>query len=571
MEFRWDILSSAENEVQSLAGQLQISQLLAHMLIQRGVKAPDRARAFLNPRLRDLHDPGLMTDMDRVVERIFQARDGGEKVLIYGDYDVDGMTSTVVLKRALEMLGVSVGFHLPKRLEDGYGLKREVLQDAFEKGYQLVITVDSGIRAFDVCELAAEIGLDLIITDHHLPDTRLPKAFAILNPNRPDCAYPDKDLAAVGVVFKLVHALLRREGKERLIPHFLKLVAIGTVADLVPLTGENRIIVKFGLEGLSEPHNIGLKALLEGCGVSREVNQFDIGFKLAPRINAVTRMGGEGREVIDLFSVSDRSAAESIVREMNQKNVRRREEEGRIVAEIEKRIEEHPSAFGKKFLVVSGRNWHRGVIGIVASRLVERFYRPTLVLSVGDSNCQGSGRSIPGLHLLDALDSCRDLFLAYGGHSQAVGCTLNGSPQNQERIEELSHRLDAYVATRLKPHQLVPALRIESVLPVEQLDLSFYAQIQQLAPFGMGNPSPLFASRGVSVLNGPWILKDRHLKFHIQRNGFQLDAIWWKRADWAARLERGQRVDVAYTLTQDSYQGREKLLVTIRDLRSLDI
>ncbi len=568
MNYRWFVQEGTDPRAVSLAGELGITPLLATMLVERGLIGPDEASVFLNPSLDRLHDPFLMKDMDRVVKRVFEARERREKVLIYGDYDVDGITSTVVLRRALQMLGVEADFHLPRRLEDGYGLQKDVIERAHQQGYSLVLTADSGVRAFDVCELARALGLDLVVTDHHLPDRELPCAFAILNPRRNDCPYPEKNLAAVGVVFKLVDALFREFGREPdLTAHFLKLVAIGTIADLVPITGENRIICKYGLAGLAQPRNIGLKALLEGSGVSREVDHFDVGFKVAPRINAVTRMGG-GREVVDLFSLRDESKARVLVEDMNHKNVRRRAEEQAIIAEIEERWREDPEPFERRFLVVVGKGWHRGVIGIVASRLVERFYRPTLVLSQDESGCQGSARSIPGFHLLRAFDSCRGCFSRYGGHAQAAGCSLDLEGSSPEALEELSRRLDDYSSRMLSDEDLIPSLRIESVLPVQELRLGLCSEIQRLAPFGVGNPVPVFASRGALVAAGPWVLKDAHLKMRIQRNGSSVNAIWWRRADAVEKISAGSLVDLAYTVDQNHYQGEDELLLTVKDVQA---
>ena len=507
-----------------------------------------------------------MKDMDRVVERILQARDLGEKILIYGDYDVDGITSTVVLRRALEMLGASVGFHLPRRLEEGYGVKRDVLKQASQDGYRLIITVDNGIRAFEAADVARELGLDLIVTDHHLPDSSYPNAYAILNPHRKDCPYPDKNLAAVGVVFKLVQSLFRTAGREGVIRHFLKLVAIGTIADAVPLMGENRILVRFGLEGLAHAHNLGLKALLRGAGVQGEVDFTDVGYKLAPRINAVTRMGG-GREVVDLFSVDDQADAQTIVQEMNAKNLLRQQEEKRILSEIEDQIQKDPAAFGGKFLTVAGRHWHRGVIGIVAARLAERFYRPVLVLSIEDSFGQGSARSIPEFNLLEAFDDCRDLFEQHGGHAQAVGCRLGEEFCNPDKVDELAGRLEKYASEKLPSENLVPSLRIESFLSNQEINLPLYQAVEQLAPFGRGNPVPVFASKRMNVVGGPWVLKDQHLKLQVQCNGSRVDAIWWKNGTRADNIGVGSQVDLAYTLSRDSYLGKDKLLLTIRDMQ----
>ena len=540
---------------------------MAQILIHRGLTDPEQAAVFLNPRLEDLHDPSLMLGVDRVVARILQARDRHQKVLIYGDYDVDGITSTVVLKRALEMIGVEVDFYLPRRLEEGYGLKTDVIRKAHEQGFSLVITADSGIRAFEVCGAARELGIDLVITDHHLPDATLPDAYAIVNPRQPACRYPDQNLAAVGVIFKLVQALFRQVGRQNVVHHFLKLVAIGTIADLVPLVGENRILTRFGLDGLASPRNLGLKALLEGSGVGERINPFDVGFKVAPRINAVTRMGG-GREVVDLFSVGDYQTAQRIVEEMNSKNLRRREIEEGILEELEERFVRHPEKLQRKFVVLSGQNWHRGVIGIVASRVVDRCYRPTLILSLDEHGSQGSGRSIPGFHLLDALTSCRDLFAQFGGHAQAAGCTVSG-PGLESKLNQLEERLEEYAGQHLSDDLLVPSLTIDAILPVEQLSFSLLRQVERLAPFGIGNPVPVFASRSAPLAAGPFLLKEKHLKLYVGANGHRLEAIWWRNGSVASSLERVSSLDLAYTLSREVYRGESKLLLTIEDLRAV--
>ena len=407
--------------------------------------------------------------------------------------------------------------------------------------------------------------MDLIVTDHHLPDEHLPSAYAILNPRRPDCAYPFKDLAAVGVVFKLIQALFQGTGQEQVLRHFLKMVAIGTIADMVPMRGENRVLVRFGLEGLSDPRNLGLRTLLRSAGVNGQVTHSDVGFKLAPRINAVTRMGG-GSEIVELFSLRDSSDAEAIVEEMNAKNLRRRKEEQQIMTEVEKRIQEDPAAFDQDFLVVPGRDWHRGVIGIVASRLMERFYRPVLVLSVGENDCQGSGRSIPGFNLVEALGRCGDHFLRYGGHAQARRLCLMSGNDFRQRLSALSACLNQQATEKLIPEQLVPSLQIDGFLPPEEISMNLHSAIEQLEPFGIGNPAPIFASKGVDVVGGPWILKEQHLKMQVQCNGSRVDAIWWKNASAADTMSSGAQVDLAYTMDRDSYLGKDKLLLTIRDI-----
>ena len=568
MDPQWHFRSGPENEVQRLARELSISQLVARLLVQRGLSNRNAAWDFLHPRLDSLHDPYLMKDMDRVVARVFEAKKAGQKVLIYGDYDVDGIMAIVVLRRALEMIGITSNFHVPRRLEEGYGIKAEVLQAAKSKGYGLVISVDSGIRAFEPCRKAREMDLDLIVTDHHLPAESLPEAHSILNPKRDDCAYPEENLAAVGVVYKLIEALFRKVGRSDLLRHFLKLVAIGTVADSVPLTGENRVIVRLGLEGLAKPHNLGLRSLLEGAGVGPEVSHSDVGFRLAPRINATTRMGG-GREVVELFTLRDAARTRAIVQEMNDKNLERRAEEKRILDEIHQWRQEQPELFDRHFLVLAGADWHRGVIGIVASRLAERFHRPVLVFSEADDSYQGSGRSIPGFHLLEALEECRDLLLQFGGHAQAVGCLIAKQP---ELLERLAERLDRYARNQLSRQQLTPVLEIDSLLGPEEVNLSVWRDIQQLAPFGAGNPQPIFASRQVTVTGGPWLIKDQHLKMRVALSGSangssKVEAIWWRRAQAGDGIKLGSRLDLAYTLERNRFRGEEKVLLTLRDLR----
>jgi single-stranded-DNA-specific exonuclease len=554
-----------QEKVRLLVSELGISHFLAGLLVNRGFSQPESAEAFLNPCLEMLHDPMLMKGMTETLERIARALEHSEKFLIYGDYDVDGITSTVVLRRALEMLGGEVDYHIPLRLEDGYGFKNEVLESAAASGVKVVISVDCGIREIDACRFARDLGMDVIVTDHHLPGDELPEVTSILNPRQPGCKYPDKNLAAVGVVFKLVQALFESRDRKAVVPHFLKVVAIGTVADMVPLIGENRVIVRHGLSSLSESHNLGLKALLDGAGVGKVVDNFDIGFKVAPRINAFTRMGGGG-EIVDLFSVDDRGAAVSIVDEMNRRNMERRQEESRILAEIGEMLEERPELADPGFVVLAGEGWHRGVIGNVASRLVERFHKPALVISLGEDRNQGSGRSIPGFHILDALEHCESYLERFGGHAQAAGLTLKQDFTEEESFCQFKECLQSYAASKLGEVDMEPVLQIDEFLEIGDVNFERCADLDRLSPFGIGNPFPVLATRGLPISAGPWVLKDKHLKFRSDGVGVPLDVIWWQNGERAANLGRGDTLDVAYTLSRDTYQGREKLLLTLQDL-----
>jgi single-stranded-DNA-specific exonuclease len=564
MDYRWRPLSPNPEQVEVLVRELGISRLLASLLVNRGLTDPAEVQRFLNPRFEDLHDPYRMKGMAETVERLVSAIERREKILIHGDYDVDGITSTVVLRRALEMLGARVSYHIPHRLDDGYGIKRDILQRAAADAVGLVISVDCGIRDYEAVDYARQLGLDLIVTDHHLPGSELPRASIILNPRQPDCPYPDKNLAAVGVVLKIVQALFDRYGRASVVPHFLKVVAIGTVADMVPLTGENRIIVKLGLSALPETSNIGLQALLAGTGIEGRVDHVDVSFRLAPRINAFTRMGG-GQEIVDLFSVRDPGEAAAIVQEMNRKNVERRLEEDRILAEIETQFPADLTE-ASDFIVIGGWSWHRGVLGNVASRLVQRHHRPTLILSLDEQGAQGSGRSIPGFHLLKSLEHADRFFDRYGGHAQAVGCTLKPEYSNPAGVAELRQTLQRYAVGKLSPDMLEPELRIDYRVPVGKLSFAMCADLERLAPFGIGNPVPVFASSHLVISAGPWILKEKHLKLAVEANGTPVDLIWWRNGRAADGLAIGQSIEAAYTLSREEFRGDERLLLTVKDL-----
>ncbi len=566
MVYRWRSLSPDREQVEVLMRELGLSRLLASLLINRNLSEPGEIEHFLSPRFEDLHDPYRMKGMVETVARLIRAIEGREKILVHGDYDVDGITATVVLRRALEMLGARVDYHIPHRLDDGYGIKPEVLKRAADAGVGLVISVDCGTRDFEVADYARELSLDLIVTDHHLPADRLPSASIILNPRQPGCPYPDKNLAAVGVVLKIVQALFERYDRSSVVPHFLKVVAIGTVADMVPLTGENRIIVKLGLSALSETCNVGLQALLTGAGIGGRVNHVDVSFRLAPRINAFTRMGG-GQEIVDLFSVRNPVEAAAIVQEMNRKNVERRLEEDRILAEIESEAAVEPDG-GSDFIVIGGWAWHRGVLGNVASRIVQRHHRPTLILSLTKQGAQGSGRSIPGFHLLQALEHAASFFDRFGGHAQAVGCTLKPEYCNPAGLAELRQVLKAYASEKLSADLLQPEILIDYNVPVDTLSFSMCSDLERLAPFGIGNPVPVFASSDLVISGGPWVLKEKHLKLTARANGTPVDVIWWRNGQRAGQFAVGQSVQAVYTLSREEFRGDEKLLLTVKDLRA---
>jgi single-stranded-DNA-specific exonuclease len=564
---RWETLPSDDASAAALVAALGIAPIVARLLCQRGLGDPELAERFLNPSLEHLHDPMRLADMGVAVERILAAIERRERIAIHGDYDVDGVTSTVILRRALELLGADVTHFIPERLKDGYGLQPAAIDRLHADGVKLIISVDCGIRGADAALRATELGVDLIITDHHEPDTALPAALAVINPKRHDCAYPDKYLAGVGVAFKLVQALCRRTGHDAWLPGFIKIAAIGTLADVVPLVGENRVIAKHGLELLTKgPHKVGLRALLDISGLAgKTIDSYHISFMLAPRVNAAGRMSTPDIAT-RLLLASDETMAEEVRKlavQLDGENVRRQEEEAEIVAAARKIATTDPDIGARTVLVVAGEGWHRGVIGIVASKLVDAFHRPAIVLSIEDGIAHGSCRSIARFNMLAALERCADLFIRFGGHKQAAGLALDAS-----RIRELRLRINAVADETLGPEDLMPRLRIDGDLTFRAITGSVAAGVASLAPFGAGNPRPIFAARGVEIIDGPRKLKERHLKMSLKQEGRIFRAVAWRAAERHEFLtEHKAAIDVAFSLEQNQYNGETFTELTLADLK----
>ena len=569
---RWLFPTGTEERASELARELQIRALTARVLAARGFTDADGARRFLSPSLDHLHDPLLLTGMAAAVARIRQAIGRGEKMLVYGDYDVDGATSVVILKKAIEMAGGEADFHVPHRLRDGYGMRAEAIEMAAARGVSLIISVDTGIRAGEVVRGARERGIDVIVTDHHLPEAELPPALAVINPNRPDCAYPDKNLCGAGVTFKLVQALLGTldwtvARRMRVLESFLKLVSIATVADVVPLTGENRVIVKHGLAGLRSVTNAGLKALLEVAGFRDGAvpSAGQVAFRVAPRINAAGRMASAD-EVVELFLTSDAERARAIAAQLHQLNQERQQTEAEIVRAILDECERTPVTEANAVLVFCGRDWHRGVVGIVASRLVERFCRPAIVLSEdANGQAEGSGRSIPGFHLLEALESMADLFTRFGGHKQAAGMGLAAV-----RVDEFRERVNAWAAARLKAEDFRRSIEIDAVVSADEIRDDVVGELLGLGPFGFGNPAPVLAMTGAESATAPQVFAERHLRVWLRQNGRLLGLKAWQFAERAEELVVGARVDAAITVEADDFArggGLPGWCVVIKDVR----
>ncbi len=570
---RWLIPETDPESARKLAAELGVQTVTASVLLSRGLSNPVAARRFLTPDLGHLHDPLLLTGMRDAVARIQAAIQAKEKILIYGDYDVDGTVSVVILKKAIEMAGGQASFHVPHRLKEGYGMRADVIERAAAMGISLIISVDTGIRASEVVREARERGIDVIVTDHHLPDAELPPALAVLNPNRRDCRYPDKNLCGAGVAFKLVHALLATLGwpaekLARVMKSFLKLVAIATVADVVPLVGENRVIVKHGLEGLNQSKNPGLQAILELSGLmnGRPPSARQVAFQIAPRINAAGRMD-DAQNVIRMFLTEDAGQARELASQLHSLNQERRDTEAEIVRLVLEECVSAPVTDDQTVLVFSGANWHRGVVGIVASRLVERFCRPVFVLSEEDGQAQGSGRSIAPFHLLDALESMPDLFTRFGGHRQAAGVSLAA-----ESVPEFRRRLNLYAASRLTPADFQPQLAIDATVTLRDLTTGpAIAELLAMAPFGFGNPAPMLAILGAEVAGTPVVMKEKHLRVHLRQGGRSLFPKAWNFAERAAEFAVSGPIDAAFSVEEDLYgqdRGFANWAAVLRDVRS---
>ena len=564
----WQPHPCDDGQADILAHELGISSITARLLSIRGLGDLDAARRFLKPSLDDLHDPFGLADMGRAVDRILAAIDRRERIAIHGDYDVDGVTSTVILRRALELLGADVTHFIPERLRDGYGLQSASLDRLHAEGVQLVISVDCGIRGVEAALRARTLGLDLIITDHHEPDTELPAAFAVVNPKRHDCTYPDKNLAGVGVALKLVQALCMRRERLTWLPAFVKIAAIGTLADVVPLVGENRIIAKLGLGMLSRgPHKIGLRSLLDVCGLTgKDIDSYHIGFVLAPRVNAAGRMSTPDIAARLLLAADEAMAVETreLAEQLNSENLRRQQEEAEIVAQARKVVETDLEVGSRTVIVVAGDGWHRGVIGIVASKLVDAFHRPAIVLSIDGDVAHGSCRSIPSFNLLGALESCAGLLMKFGGHKQAAGLTIESA-----RIREFRARINDHADERLAPDDLRPRLWIDGALAFRSINEQVASELLTLAPFGAGNPNPIFRTSRVEVVDGPRRVKERHLKMAFKQDGRVMRGIAWRASEREEFVsEHRAAIDLAFSLEQDTWNGERYLQLSVADFRA---
>ena len=533
---KWNFPSADLGHNSSLAAELpshlkiptnpKTISTVANLLHRRGITDIESATHFLSPSLTHLHAPEQMSGLRTALDRIEAAIERKESMLVYGDYDVDGTMAVIILKTAIELCGGAADFHVPHRIREGYDLRDDVIERAASAGIRLIISVDMGIRAFAPAETAQRLGVDLIVTDHHLPGPDgVPNALAVVNPNQAGCEYPYKQLCGAGVAFKIAQGLMQRrldaKDQSRMLLSFMKVAAIATIADAVPLTGENRVFASLGLDALRKAVNPGLKALLEVAQVStkRPPTSTEVGFRIAPRINAAGRMD-VARDVIELFSTKDVARARELAAKLDQLNASRQEEERRILRAVEERFTADPALCDAYCIVIDGEAWHRGVIGITATRIVERYNRPAVVISREGEDAFGSGRSIRAFHLLEAIESCRDLFSRYGGHAHACGFALHSA-----NIEQLRARLDAFARTRLTPADFEPVLDVDAELQFDEITPDLFQALSMLEPYGVGNPEPVFSTRSAQLTAPPRIFKEKHIKLKLKSTGAMSQAI----------------------------------------------
>ncbi|MBI4309920.1 MAG: single-stranded-DNA-specific exonuclease RecJ [Candidatus Omnitrophica bacterium] len=560
MEKQWQVKTPDPLAQKMLSDGLDIHPIIAQLLINRRVTTVAEAKSFLSADLPSLYNPFLLTDMDRAVKRIEDARARGEKVLIYGDYDVDGVTSSALLRRTLKRLGVSAINYIPHRMEEGYGLNNSIAEFARSQGIHLLITVDCGINAFEPVAAIMAAGIDVIVIDHHEPDgNKVPPALAVIDPKRPDCLYPFKNLSAVGLVAKLAQALLGHVPEED-----LDLVAIGTVADVVALRGENRIFVKRGLPLIQRTAKLGLRALLEAAKISgKKMKPYYIGFILGPRLNAAGRMDS-ANIALDLLLCEDFDTANALARSLEEHNQDRQKMQLSVVEEAIAMIEAQEELKASQIIVVAKEGWHKGVLGIVASRIVEKYYRPTVVISVEDGLGTGSARSIEGFHLHEALASCAAMLDNYGGHKRAAGLRLK-----HENVGPFRIAINEFARDILTMEQMIPILDIDCEIPLSSIDLDLVEIIGSMEPHGEGNPAPVFCSRKLTVKSAPVVLGRETLKFWVTDGVKSYSAVGFGMASFKETVKLGAKVDVAYTLGIDDWNKAPVPQLMLKDVRPI--
>jgi single-stranded-DNA-specific exonuclease len=563
MEKRWNILEADSAKVAGLQAALKIHPILCELLVQRGIEDFDKAKQFFRPALTDLHDPWLMKDMDKAVKRITKAFDDNESIMVFGDYDVDGTTSVATLYQFLKNIHPTIDFYIPHRYREGYGVSKMGIDHAKATGISLIISVDCGIKSTDLISYAKELGIDFIICDHHLPDPILPPAVAILNAKQIDCEYPYKELCGCGVVFKLISALAQAYNlPDSSYLQYLDLVATAIAADIVPLTDENRTMAFFGLEKVNENPSHGILALLELAKQNRPIRISNLVFAVAPRINAAGRMD-DAKKAVQLFIEKAYQGALDVASLLQQDNLDRREADSSISEEALAEIENDAAHLNKKSTVVFQPHWHKGVVGIVASRLIEKHYKPTIVLTQNGDIVSGSARSVQGFNLYEALHACRAHLLGYGGHFAAAGMTMN-----IDQLEAFKEAFEKAVAERITPEQMVPEISINALLPLDQISLQFFQIIAQMEPFGPDNMRPIFLAKNVRDTGYSKLVKEAHISFNLTQGNNSVRGIGYNMPDKISIVKSGQPFDIVFQLQLNEWQGTQSVQIQVMDLKA---
>ncbi len=552
-----------EATIALLQEEVKVTPTIAKLLSQRGVSSFDEAKSFFRPSLDQLHDPFLMKDMDKAVNRLSEAIGNEEKILVYGDYDVDGTTSVATFYGFLRSFYDHLGYYIPDRYKEGYGVSSEGIQYAKDNDYKLIVTLDCGIKAIDKVQMANDLGVDVIICDHHMPGDDLPDASAVLDPKRLDCEYPYKELSGCGVGFKLLQGFCLQSGIElEVLYEYLDLLAVSIASDIVPITGENRVMAFFGLKKINSSPRPGLKALIEFNKVQKNLTISSVVFGIGPRINASGRMGHAG-SAVDLLLAQTEDAARALANTVNDTNDARRDFDSSITEEAIAMIDSDEGSGEAKSTVLYKSDWHKGVIGIVASRCIDKFYKPTVILTESNDMVTGSARSVMGFDVYEAICECSDLLEQYGGHMYAAGVTMP-----IDNVEAFKVRFEEAVASKITDDQLIPCLKIDSLMRLDEIDQKFYNIVSQMAPFGPQNMQPVFVSENVHATNVK-VLKEQHLKFIVRQEGTNVayDVIGFGFGEYSDLIDSGMRFHIAYTIEENEFRGHTSLQLFVKDIK----
>ena len=558
MNKKWQIYQTNEQKVEEIAKKYEINKLLATILVNRDITEKQTIEKFLNPKRNDFYDPYLMPDMEIAVERIIKAIEKNEKILIYGDYDVDGITSVTVLKSFLEERGITISEYIPNRLKEGYGLNKKAIEEIAKQGIQLMITVDCGISAVEEVEYANKLGIETIITDHHEPGNELPKALAVVDAKRKDNTYPFRNLAGVGVVFKLIQAIgTRLKLDEKKYLKYLDIVCIGTISDIVPLVDENRVIVKLGLKLVKQTKNLGLREIIKSSGYN-QIDSNTISFGVAPRINACGRMGHQ-EEALKLFLETEEKEVNQLTQKLNEYNKIRQETEKNIYNEAVEEIEKE-KLYNKNTIVIMKKNWHHGVIGIVASKITELYFKPSILLCEEEENAKGSGRSIPGFDLYEALTNCKEHIDRFGGHSMAIGINIK-----KDDFEKFRNKIEN-IAEEKNIREIVPILKVDAQIYLDDINKELVGSLKELEPYGEANKMPIFVFRNLKIDSRRALSEGKHLKLTLKDNKNIVNAIGFNLGELANEYRIGDKVDVAGNLEINTFNGVENIQINIKDI-----